>query len=67
MGSKSACVIGLMFFLFCMGVIFMDRNWDRIENENNAFAKDCNDRSGMVIFGAYARQCLCARPTQESK
>lgn len=41
--------------------------WVAIEKENNAFAKDCNDRGGVVIFGMHARQCIGAATSKETK
>lgn len=42
-------------------------HWEAIDKENNAFAKDCNNRGGMVVFGMHARQCIGAGPTKETK
>ena len=52
--------------LICGGALML-LNWDAIDKENNAFARDCNDRGGMVVFGMHARQCIGASPTKETK
>jgi hypothetical protein len=52
--------------LIC-GTTIMLLNWDAVDKENNAFAKDCNDRGGMLIFGMYARQCIGTNSTKETK
>lgn len=56
-GAKPAAMfaLGLIF-----GIAVLLMNWDAIDKENNAFAKDFNDRGGMVIFGMHARQCIGA-------
>jgi hypothetical protein len=43
------------------------QHWEAIDKENNAFAKDCNDRGGKVVFGMHARQCIGAGPTKNDK
>ena len=50
-------VVGLMI----VGVSYMTSNWNRIEKENNAFAKECNDRGGEAKFDFNARQCIGAK------
>lgn len=44
------CFIGLL------GIV-MD-HWSKVDADNNAFAKECNDRGGYAEFDASARQCL---------
>lgn len=61
MRNKFGYVTGAVIFVY-LATCALVSNWDRIEKENNAFAKDCNDRGGMVIFGMHARQCLGAEP-----
>lgn len=41
--------------------VYMATNWSRIDAENNAFAKQCNDRGGVAHFGVMARQCIGAK------
>jgi len=43
------------------GAAIMLRNIDAIEKEDNAFAKDCNDRGGIAFFEG-SRQCFGAKP-----
>ncbi|WP_371767530.1 hypothetical protein [Massilia sp.] len=43
------------------GAAVMLRNIDAIDKENNAFAKDCNDRGGLALFEG-PRQCVGAKP-----
>lgn len=43
------------------GAAIMLRNIDVIEKDNNAFAKECNDRGGVAFFEG-SRQCIGARP-----
>ena len=48
-------IVGLMI----VGGMYMSSNWERIEKENNAFAKDCNDnRGGEAVFKDGVRQCI---------
>ena len=58
-GTKIAALFGITL-ICCAGITL--QTWDTIRKENSAFAEDCNDRGGVVIFGAYARQHLDARP-----
>ena len=46
------------------GVVTMTHNMDVIQHDNNAFAKDCNDRGGVAYFWAEARQCIGAKAPQ---
>lgn len=50
-------VCGLMF----VGAAMMTSNMRQIEQEDNAFAKDCNDRGGVAKFGYSVRQCIGAK------
>ena len=43
------------------GAAIMLRNIDVIEKDNNAFAKECNDRGGVAFFEG-SRQCIGAKP-----
>jgi hypothetical protein len=47
----------------------MNLNWSKANAENNAFAKDCNDRGGIARFDIDARQCIGAHraPSQDSQ
>lgn len=48
-------IVGLMIVLGS----YMLSNWKKIEAENNAFAKDCNDnRGGQAVFEDGVRQCV---------
>jgi hypothetical protein len=40
-------------------------NADRLEREDNAFAKDCNDRGGVAKFEYSVRQCIGAKPKEQ--
>jgi hypothetical protein len=44
-----------------IGTPLMIMHGDKIERENNAFAKDCNDRGGVAYFGIDSRQCIGAQ------
>ena len=48
-----------------IGAPMLITRWDRIERENNAFAKDCNDRGGVATFEPSARQCTGARSKEQ--
>lgn len=63
-GVRIAAVFAIA--IICCAAITL-QTWSAISKENNAFAKDCNDRGGMVVFGRHARQCIGARPTKETK
>lgn len=41
-------------------VAMLSENWNRIEAEKNAFAKDCNYRGGRAEFTIHGRQCIGA-------
>lgn len=57
---KYATTITLICLL-AAGTLIMSHNWSAIERENNAFAKDCNDRGGVARFEFDARQCIGAK------
>jgi hypothetical protein len=44
-----------------MGSALMITNENKLQEENNAFAKDCNDRGGVAYFFVDSRQCLNAK------
>lgn len=55
--------IGALLIAVCVaiaGYLIMSINSDRLEQENNAFAKECNDRGGRAEFSYAARQCIGA-------
>jgi hypothetical protein len=47
--------------ILALGTGAMMANWDRLERDNNAFAKDCNERGGEARFDINARQCIGAK------
>lgn len=54
--------IFLAFVIISMAFTSMvHKNWEKIDTENNAFAKDCNNRGGEAKFDFNARQCIGAK------
>lgn len=49
------------------GTGLMTENMNKLRKEDNAFAKDCNDRGGYAEFRSSARQCIGARPKETEK
>lgn len=49
-------------FIIISGALMnmMQTNWKKVDDENNAFAKDCNNRGGVATFDSAARQCIGA-------
>lgn len=52
-----------MFACWCLAaaVVFTVRHQDEIRKENNAFARECNARGGMVRLDFNVQQCEGAR------
>jgi hypothetical protein len=47
--------------LALLGATVMTINDNKIQQEDNAFAKDCNDRGGVAKFEYRVRQCIGAK------
>lgn len=54
-------VSAIMLGLIAIGMFIMDASWKRVQAQNDAFAKDCNDRGGEVKLDINMRQCLGAK------
>ena len=60
--SANALLAVLVISGLCVaGVIVMTDNMDKLRYEDNAFAKDCNDRGGVAKFEYSVRQCIGAQ------
>ena len=67
MKEVAACAI-IFAVALIVGTVSVQGIWSSIDRDNNAFAKDCNDRGGVAHFGFDARQCIGAKEKQgESK
>ena len=64
MKNNFGYIIAAALVVGYLGACALSSNWERIDKDNNAFAKDCNDRGGVAFFETDARQCIGARPTR---
>lgn len=61
MKNNFGYIIAAALVMGYLGVCALSSNWERMDKDNNAFAKDCNDRGGVAFFDMDARQCIGAR------
>jgi hypothetical protein len=52
-------------FFVPLGVAVMIDNSNKLRDEDNAFAKDCNDHGGVAKFEYSVRQCICAKTKEK--
>ena len=61
MSTNGLLAVLVISELCVAGVVVMTDNMDKLQREDNAFAKDCNDRGGVAKFEYSVRQCIGAQ------
>ena len=61
MKPVAACAALALILAAAVGAIVMNGNMSCISDEDNAFAKECNNRGGVAKFEYSVRKCIGAQ------